>query len=243
MNVTKHLVKEKSDTGNCENCCISDISVFNKCSHDIKSEITKRAIKRVYNKGEALVEKESKEGGIFCIQKGTVKIAKEGNRKKEFILWIAEAGDVIGLNSFIDNESFSFSACANEKVTACFLSASDLSEILKKEPEVTIHLVKNMCEKLDLLEQRITSISRKKIKEQCAEILISLATVKKSGNDDVININYSVNDLANLVGTTKNYLYKIILEFTKQKIISVNKRKLTINNLDALLLIAKGMAR
>ncbi len=46
--------------------------------------------------------------------------------------------------------------------------------------------------------------------------------------------------MASFMGTTKNYLYKIIAEFTDKKILLVHNRKMVVNNMEALSLIAKG---
>ena len=105
---------------------------------------------------------------------------------------------------------------------------------------IFIQLMKKLCDKLNLIEQRITSISRKSIRELCAETLVTIAVQNSSKKKNNLNINYSINDLACLVGTTKNYLYKVLLEFTEKKILSIQNRKLTVINMDALLLIAEG---
>jgi len=155
-------------------------------------------------------------------------------------MWIARQGDIIGINSFINDEAYSFSAAAIGEVSACFIPSSDLKIILDKEPVLFMQLMRNLCDKLNFVDHRITSISRKSIREQCAELLISIAEQNSLETDKKFTINYSVNDLAHLVGTTKNYLYKILLDFTNKEILTVNNRKLVINNMKALSLIASG---
>ena len=53
-------------------------------------------------------------------------------------------------------------------------------------------------------------------------------------------INYSIKDLANIIGTTKNYLYKILSDFNSKKVISMHNKKLVIKDFDKLSLIAIG---
>ena len=62
-------------------------------------------------------------------------------------------------------------------------------------------------------------------------------------NDKKLYINYSIGDLASLIGTTKNYLYKVLVEFTDKDILSIRNRRLLITNLNALTLIAAGNDR
>lgn len=97
-----------------------------------------------------------------------------------------------------------------------------------------------MCTKLDSLDERYISISNKKIKEQFAEILISMASNAGHSSDGNVLISSSVKDIAGILGTSIEYLYKVLLEFTKKNIVSFHKHKLTILNLNVLTQIANG---
>ncbi|MBI2272054.1 MAG: Crp/Fnr family transcriptional regulator [Bacteroidetes bacterium] len=238
MDTAKGAIVSKGGSPCCANCWLSNFSGLK--SRLSQSEIATNKQEKEYNKGEYLVKTGDQVSGVYCIKSGIVKVSKKGNRKREFILWTARSGDVVGLNSFINDKTFSFSASAMNKVNACFIPASDLKLLLNNKPMVFVQLMQKLCVKLDFVEQRITSISRKSIKEQCAEILISIASQKQSENDKNMYINYSINDLACLVGTTKNYMYKVLLEFTDRKILSVHNRVLIVNNMNALSSIAMG---
>lgn len=229
-----------NNADSCGNCWINNFSAFKNCAPEIRNQILKNTQTKTYSKGEMLIKAGDIGGGVFCIQNGIVKVSKKGKKNKEFILWLAGTGDLVGLNSLVNDEPFSFSASAIDEVTACSILAADLKIILQKDPVVSVQLMKNLCDKLNFIEQRITSISRKKIREQCAEILISMATQSSPDNNKNMCINYSIKDLACLIGTTTNYLYKILLEFTNKNILSVRNRKIFINNMNALSAIAIG---
>lgn len=239
MDTTNNSVTT-NNTDSCGNCWINNFSAFKNCTPEIRSQILKNTRTKKYDKGEILIKAGDVGGGVFCIQNGIVKVSKKGKKNKEFILWLAGVGDLVGLNSLVQDEPFSFSASAIDEVSACCILAADLKIILQKDPVVSVQLMKNLCDKLNFIEQRITSISRKKIREQCAEILISIATQCSPENGKNMFINYSIKDLACLIGTTPNYLYKILLEFTAKNILSVRNRKIFINNISALSAIAIG---
>ena len=229
-----------NNTDSCGNCWINNFSAFKNCAPEIRNQILMNTRTKKYNKGEVLIKAGDVGGGVFCIQSGIVKVSKKGKKNKEFILWLAGTGDLVGLDSLVNNEPSSFSASAINEVIACSILASDLKIILQKDPVVSVQLMKNLCDKLNFIEQRITSISRKKIREQCAEMLISMATQDSPEHNKNMCVNYSIKDLACLIGTTKNYLYKILLELTDKKILSVRNRKIFINNMSELSAIAIG---
>lgn len=178
--------------------------------------------------------------GVFCIQKGVVKISKKGKLNKEFILWFAKPGDIIGLDSFINKECYNYSSSAVDDVDACFIPAKDFTTIIKRDPTVSIKLMKTLCEKISFIEDRITSIAQKKIREQFAEMLLLLAMRDNKTPENSVAINFTIKDLANAIGTTTNYLYKILSELANQNTVSLHNKKLVINNFEKLSSIAVG---
>lgn len=101
-------------------------------------------------------------------------------------------------------------------------------------------LMKVLCEEINLIEDRITSISQKSIREQFAEILISIVTKNKKTIVGDTSVNYSIRDLANIIGTTNNYLYKILSDLNDKNVVSIRNKKLVIKDFDRLSMIAVG---
>ena len=232
--------KNSNHGNNCIQCSLREFSVFKDCPENLLNEVfTHKSLKK-FSKGEFLINRNDEFKGVFCIQQGVVKVCKMGNANKEFILWFARPGDIIGLDSFINNEDYSFSASAIDEVLVCFIPSVDFKFILNKDPAISIGLMKDLCVKINFIEDRITSISRKKIREQFAEMLISLSIKNKKTLENTIPVNYSVKDLANIIGTTKNYLYKILSDLSEQKVVSMQHRKLVIKDFDKLSHIAVG---
>jgi len=224
----------------CAQCSLKKFSVFKNCSSTLLEEVFSHKALVNFNAKDKLMKQGDSFEGVYCIQKGVLKITKEGKKGKEFILWFAKPGDIIGLDSFINNENYSFTAIAIEPVCACFIPAGDFKYLLRKQPSITIGLMKDLCDKITFIEERLTSLSRKKIREHFAEVLISLAVKGKNSSDGDVAVSYSVKDMANILGTTRNYLYKIMNEFSRKNLIGVRNRKVVIKNFDKLSLVAIG---
>lgn len=233
-------MRSSTQSLSCNNCSLKISSVFKACPGDILDKYFANKQQICFAKDEVLLKQEENFSGVYCVQEGVVKITKTKNHKKEFILWFARPGDIIGLDSFINNESYSFSAIAVDSGKLCFIPAKDFSGLLSGEPVISFELIKSLCRKINFIEGRITSIAQKNIKEQFAEMLISLAAKNKGKNNQNIQVEYTIKDLANIIGTTKNYLYKILSEFTRKDLIEIEEQKLKIKNLDKLSLIAMG---
>lgn len=222
----------------CTDCWLKQFFTGN-IALDQKSVFKNKVLLR-YKKAESLVKAGDALTGVYCIKEGLVKILKKGCKDKEFLLWIAGKHDIVGLDAFINNETPSYSAFAIDEVEACFIQKPDLKKSFIQEPGVFLQLIKDLCKKLNFIEYRITNISHNKIKENVAELLISTTIKGESSDGEEACINYSVGDLANIIGTSKNYLSKILSMLIKEKIVSVRNRKIIINDMQSLSIIAKG---
>lgn len=225
----------------CSDCNLKGESFFSDCFDNsaLQLEIGKENVN--FKKGEFVIKEGEPFKGIFCVREGVVKIFRNILGKKEFILWFANPGEVIGIDSFVSKEGYSYSAKAMGAVEACFVSSDELKKIAKKNPELSLRMMEHLCKKIDFIEKRITSIAQKKTKAHLAEMLVALAVANR---DDLSckkgEVNYTTKDLASSIGTTQNYLYKILSELSKEKIIAIENRKLKIINLNKLSTIAMG---
>ncbi len=240
MNSINSSAKLQFEIPNCNQCWLKKFSVFKDCPKELLDGMFANKQFRQYEKNEMIVRQNDAFQGVFCIQEGVVKVSTFGERNKEFILWFARPGDIIGIYSFVNSENYYFNALAVEPVKVCFIPTNDFKDLIKKEPVVSRKLMKDMCDKISFIEDRITSISRKKIREQFAEILISMSMKNKSAATGKMPINYSIKDLADIIGTTKSYLYKILSDFDSKQVVSMHNKKLVIKNFDKLSLIAIG---
>jgi CRP/FNR family transcriptional regulator len=240
MNTNNSSLNIQLKTHNCNQCWLKDFSVFKDCPKELLDELFAHKQLRQFKKNEMLFRKNDPFQGVFCIQEGVIKVSTSRNNNKEFILWFARPGDIVGIDSFVSCENYSFNALAVESVSTCFIPASDFNALISKNPVVSRKLMKDMCEKINFIEDRITSMSRKKIREQFAEMLISMSMKNKNAIAGNMPINHSIKDLANIIGTTKYYLYKILSDFNSKKVVTMHNKKLVIKDFDKLSLIAIG---
>jgi len=218
---------------------LKNISIFKNCKESEINNLLSDKTVYEFQKNELLIEQGTPFNGVLCIQAGVAKIFKTGKKQNDFIFWYAQPGDLVGLDAYINKENYSLSALAIEKVQTNIIDEQDLNNIIKYNPDISIEMMKSMCEKIELIENRMASIAQKEIKEQLAEILL-LFSSKNKGTNDIIDIYYTVNDLANIIGTTKSYIYKILSDFSQRKIIIIQNKRIKIINVLKLSKVASG---
>jgi CRP-like cAMP-binding protein len=100
--------------------------------------------------------------------------------------------------------------------------------------------MKILCSKIDYIEGRMTSIACKKSKSRLVEQLLHLGLKHNKTNKNAVEFEYDVEELANIIGTTKNYLYKLFGQLSRKGLISVRFHKIKILDLEKMFSEATG---
>lgn len=181
-----------------------------------------------YKKGDLIIEQGEKINFIICIQQGNAKIVHKNTKGKEFTFLNVQKGDYLGIHSLLNKGNSFVSVIATEPLIAYKITEEELNKSRSKNAVISLELIKHLCSKIGLIESKISKKNSKNIKSELVKILLSSIISETKVGETII---YSINELANLVGTTKNYIYQILSELEHLKIISVKDKK--VNILDA----------
>ena len=193
-----------------------------------------------YKKGDLLFLEGSYPAGIFYLIEGKVKKFKVDNDGREHIIYICNKGELLGYPALLSEETFSDSAAALEKSTVGFIPKKAFLTLLEKSPVLSRKLLKNLSHEFAVLENNILSIAHKTVRERLALTLLILRDKFKTEGEinDLIEINLSREDLANILGTAVETLVRFLREFKDEKIIQTKGRTILILDAKKLVEIA-----
>ena len=216
----------------CEACRSRGNSLFSTlCSHQLTT-ISDNKSCTVYKKGQVLFHEGTRPLGVFCINRGKVKIYKLGYDGKEQITNIAHDGGLLGYKALIAEETYTVSAETLEDCTICFLPKSTFLQTLQESPEFNRRIMKQVCHELGLMTENLTNQAQRTVRERLAITLLKLKdTYGMDAHDDgPIEINLTRDDLANMVGTATETLIRLLHEFKDDHLISTQGRTIRIEN-------------
>ena len=216
----------------CEACRSRSTSLFGTlCSHQLTT-ISENKSCTVYKKGQVLFYEGTRPLGVFCINRGKVKIYKLGYDGKEQITNIARDGGLLGYKALIAEETYNVSAETLEDCTICFLPKSTFLQTLQESPEFNQRIMKQVCHELGLMTDNLTHQAQRPVRERLAITLLKLKdTYGMDAHDDgPIEINLTRDDLANMVGTATETLIRLLHEFKEDGLISTQGRKIRIED-------------
>ncbi|GEM_PF-2714602 len=173
-----------------------------------------------YKKGERLFEIDNEVNGVYLIKEGRIKLLHLF-RKKTQAIWIAEQSELIGITSYFSKDHrFQFSAEALDNSKVVFVPEKEFKNLLESKPNFYQEIINKLCLRIAFVEQLIFSFSISNTKKRLVEIL--LFYVKRHGSEKYLKLPYSILDIAEMAGSTPEYILKLLKDFHTKKIIRLN---------------------
>ncbi len=190
----------------------------------------------IYRKGQVLFNEGGHPFGIYCVNKGKIKVSIIGDEGKEQIVRLAKDGDVLGYRSMIASERYNATATALEDSQVCFIPRDMFLTALKKDSTLSVEVMKLLSSQLKEAEIKLTHLAQKPVRERLAETLLFLKeTYGFEPGTEVLSVQLSREEIANLVGTATETAIRLLSEMNKEKIIELVGKKIKITNLKALI--------
>jgi CRP/FNR family transcriptional regulator, polysaccharide utilization system transcription regulator len=220
----------------CANCDKRGSSVF-CCMHgENLDEISDSKTCSIYRKGQVLFNEGGHPFGVYCVNKGKIKVSIIGDEGKEQIVRLAKDGDVLGYRSMLASERYNATATALEDSQVCFIPKDIFLGALKKDSSLSIEIMKLLSTQLKEAEIKLTHLAQKPVRERLAETLLFLKeTYGFEPNTEILSVQLSREEIANLVGTATETAIRLLSELNKERIIELVGKKIRITNLKALL--------
>lgn len=227
-------MKKKPEMPHCETCGSRDKSVFcGIASGEIKDIDASKGC-NFYDKGQVIFHEGNRISGIYCINKGKIKIFQIGSEGKEQIIRFAKEGDIIGYRALLSEEPLSASAATLEESTLCFIPKSQIFKILQDNPNFNFKMLKLLSHELGEAARIITDLAQKPVRERLAESLLLLKDTFDLDEEKNIQIKLSREELANIIGTATESVIRLLSEFKKDKLIDVDGRNIKLLNIPGL---------
>jgi CRP-like cAMP-binding protein len=195
---------------------------------------------QVYSKGEVIFREGAYPSGIFYIKKGKAKKYKVAGEGGEQIIYVANTGELMGYHAVLEGDRYPDSAAALEESNIIFIPREDFLEVLDRTPLLSQRLLKTLSHEFAVMVNSLTLFTQRSVRERLA---LQLVVLREKYKEDFkagmfVEINMSREDLANLVGTTRENIVRILGEFKESGILETKGRKVIVRDVIALIKIA-----
>ena len=206
------------------------VPLFSSLKDDELEAIARVSVLKNCPKDTLLLIADEEGDSLFIITSGKVKVVLFSESGKEVIFSILGEGDFFGDMSLLDGKPRSASVITIEDTSVYVLRRSDFNEIVEKHPNIALKLLKEITSRLRKADARIESLSVLNVSGRVAGILLQLAeeSGKKTPEGIVINARPTHQDLANMTGTTRETVTRILKQMESRNYISLSGKNVTI---------------
>ncbi len=224
----------------CEECHSRLLSIFRDLKPRQLETLSSNKCGNIYKKGQFVFTEGNRPTGLFCINRGKIKIYKVGLDGKEQIVRLAKDGEVIGYRSLISGEMYQASASALEESVICLIPKNVFFGLIQSNADLSMNIVRLISNDLRRAEKRISDMAQKTVKERLAETLLMLKEFGGFEKDHkTIDLSLTRDDLANIVGSATATTIRLLIEFKEARYIDLKGKKIKILNPKALSDLAK----
>lgn len=220
----------------CEHCQARHTNPLRNLSHEQLKELSSCKLAHSYKPGQVIFYEGNRPFGVYCLEKGKVKLTKYTPDGKSYIVRLAKAGDLLGYRSFLTNEAYSATAEVIEEATVCFLDRNLFLQSLRKNPSFALEMLEQLGTDLKQAEDKARDMAYKSVPERLAELLL---TLKKSYGEETdegikLDIRLTREELASMLGTTIETTVRNLTRFKEKELISFDKKNIVLRNIRGL---------
>ena len=165
-------------------------------------------------------------GSLYILLTGKVRVFSSDEHGKEVTLNIHEPGSYFGELALLDNEPRSVSVITMEQSTCGIISKAEFKHWLAKHPDAAFGLIHDLSARVRSLTEKVKGMALSNVYERTIKVLKDMATEKDG--ESVIVKKPTQQELANMVGSSREMINKIMKELTKGGYIVIEDKTMKI---------------
>jgi CRP-like cAMP-binding protein len=215
-----------------ENFRLNKDQIFEGLTAEERDTLMGSGVTHAYKKGEIIFREGGIPTGIFYVKTGMVKKYKATVNGGEQIFYVCGEGELLGYHALLGEEYYPDSAATIDNSEITFIPKEDFLHVLRSSTVLSNGLLKALGHEFSLFINNITNLATKSVRERLAFNLLILEEKFKIPEKPNVpsEINMSRTDLANIVGTAKETLVRLLHDFKRDGLIESNGRIIRITN-------------
>ena len=189
--------------------------------------LTERTHTRNYPANSILINEGDQTDSLYVILDGEVKVYASDESGKEVILNILGPGEYFGELALVDDSPRSASVMTLKPTKVMIISKQSFKQCLAENSELAFNLIRNLARQVRGLTDSVKNLALMDVYGRVARTLLDLAT--EIGGKQVIEQKLTHQDIANMVGASREMVSRILKDLSRGGYITVNKKSITIN--------------
>ncbi|MEM6804437.1 MAG: response regulator [Bacteroidota bacterium] len=184
--------------------------------------------KRTYKAKDLIFEEGHHAHYLYFVNKGRIKTYKTNEDAKEYVEGLHKAGEFLGYNALLKDSPYVDSAMALEDSELVLIPKEDFLALIYNNRDVSHKFVRLLSRDLAEKEEQLLHLAYDTVRKRVADALMRLYDTYQESEEDNFSISLSRDNLASIVGTSKECVIRVLSEFksdglleTKQSMIKI----------------------
>ncbi len=215
---------------------LNTVSLFASLGEEDLTRIAGLAVERFYPKDSIIFFEGESGEAFYYLKSGRVKISKTTPEGGEQILKLVEPGTVFAEAILFSDEDYPATARVLEDTRVGVIKKEDFEAMITEQPALAIRLLKLINARLREAQLKIKEMGLLDTHSRTASLLIRLARTygREDGQQIAFELNLNRQELASMIGTTRETITRILSKFRRLGIIKIEGDRITIVNLPEL---------
>lgn len=221
-----------ADTGDFDKAKLLDKSfIFEAIDARVKQELADYALIRRYVSGDVIFTAGEQGQSMMALAEGSVRVSMLTPNGREIILNDLRAGDVFGEIALLDGGERSANVRALTNCTMVVLERRFLLEVLRRNPDLSIHLIELLCQRVRRSDERMIEVAFLDLPIRLARLVLRL-TVAHPGSPDrpLTKLSQSQSEIAAMIGITRENVNRCLRRWQKAELITLRDGWLIIDD-------------
>ncbi len=213
---------------------LKTVPLFSGLSDNDLARVVDLMVTKRYKKHNLIFFEDDLGQNLFIIKMGRVKISRIDESGGEVIFAIMGEAEFFGELSIIDGLTRSATVTALEDVELLVLRRGDFLDLLQRYPQISITLLKELANRIRKSDTQIKSLSLQDARGRVATTLIRLAEdigVMREGKVVIKKLPLQ-KDLANISGTSRETISRVIKKLEEENKLIKKQNTLTFNDFE-----------
>ena len=209
---------------------LRNVSLFESLDQQELEALSDLAFTRTFSKDNVIILAEEEGDTLFIIKKGQVKVSIVSEEGREVILSLLGESSVFGELSLLDGKPRSANVVATEETNLLMLRRADFVQLIYKTPQIATALLAELATRLRKTDRQIEGLALLDVTSRISETLLQLATEQgtETVNGVVIESRPTHQELANMSGTTRETVSRVISRLETQGYLTCQGRRILI---------------
>src|SRR5215213_1490727 len=184
-----------------------------------------------YSKKQVVYSEGKRPRFLYYLVSGKVKVFKNHEDGKEYIIDLLSSGDFIGYKALIEDKNYEDNASILEDADIMQIPKEDFLQMIYSDINIAAKFIHIITQNVKEKEERLLNLAYSSLRKRVAKALVDINSKFNAQNNP---IEISRDDIAQYIGTATESLIRTLSDFKEEKLIEIKSGKIIVTNSEKL---------